>query len=415
MLENYIKITWKVLGRNKFFTFVSLFGITFTIGILLVLTTFYDNMLGPGYPEVNRSRTLLLNLVSLHNEDYSSNRMNPVGLYFIEKYIKDLQSPELISFATIGEETTTFVGDKKLSIYLKHTDANFWKTNQFEFLEGLPFNQQQVTQSQQLAIITETTRNDYFGETASAIGERLETGNKSYTVIGVVKDVPGNFLYSYADMYVPYTIQNLDITTVNFTGNFIVALQAETRSDFVKIKEEMSHLVSRIEIPADWEFTKMDAKPMTLMETISRVFSRYDDEPPVTAVTIGLFVAMFFFMLLPALNLINLNSSRILERASEIGVRKAFGASSRTLATQFIIENVILTLIGGIFGFIFSVLILNWIESLELIPHLNLHFDYSVFFIAVALCVFFGVLSGVLPALRMSKIHIVHALKGQNL
>ncbi|MEM7373032.1 MAG: ABC transporter permease [Bacteroidota bacterium] len=415
MLENYFKITWKVLGRNKFFTFVSLFGITFTIGILLVLTTFYDNMLGPGYPEVNRSRTLLLNMVSLHTEDYSSNKMNPVGLHFIEKYIKHLQSPEVISFASIGEETTTFVGDKKLSLYLKHTDANFWKTNQFEFTEGLPYNELQVEQSQQVAIITETTRKDYFGEESEVIGKRLETGNKTYTVIGVVKDVPGNFVYSYGDMYVPYTIKNLDITEVSFTGDFIVALQAAKGADFDKIREEMDHLVSRIQIPADWQYTKLNARPMTLMETISTAFSRYDDEPPVTALTIGLFVAMFLFMLLPAMNLINLNSSRILERASEIGVRKAFGASSKTLATQFIIENVILTLLGGIFGFIFSVLILNWVESLELIPHAHLYFDYKVFFVAVALCVFFGVLSGVLPALRMSKIHIVHALKGQNL
>ena len=53
-------------------------------------------------------------------------------------------------------------------------------------------------------------------------------------------------------------------------------------------------------------------------------------------------------MLLPAINLVNLNVSRILERASEIGVRKAFGASSRTLVGQFVVENVVLTLVGGV-------------------------------------------------------------------
>ena len=50
------------------------------------------------------------------------------------------------------------------------------------------------------------------------------------------------------------------------------------------------------------------------------------------------------FMLLPALHLINLNVSRIMERASEIGVRKTFGASSRSLVGQFVVENVLLTL-----------------------------------------------------------------------
>ena len=61
---------------------------------------------------------------------------------------------------------------------------------------------------------------------------------------------------------------------------------------------------------------------------------------------IGVFILLV--MLLPTLNLININVTRIMERSSEIGVRKAFGASSRTLVYQFIVENIILTLIGGI-------------------------------------------------------------------
>ncbi len=60
------------------------------------------------------------------------------------------------------------------------------------------------------------------------------------------------------------------------------------------------------------------------------------------------------FMLLPTVNLVNLNVSRIMERASEIGVRKAFGASSRTLVGQFVVENVTLSLIGAVVGFVLS-------------------------------------------------------------
>ena len=59
-------------------------------------------------------------------------------------------------------------------------------------------------------------------------------------------------------------------------------------------------------------------------------------------------------MLLPAVNLMNLNTSRILERASEIGVRKAFGASSSPLVGQFIVENVVLTLVGAAVGFVLA-------------------------------------------------------------
>ena len=70
--------------------------------------------------------------------------------------------------------------------------------------------------------------------------------------------------------------------------------------------------------------------------------------------SLALAIAAALFMLLPAVNLINLNTSRILERASEIGVRKAFGASSRTLVGQFIVENLVLTLVGAAVGFVLA-------------------------------------------------------------
>jgi putative ABC transport system permease protein len=78
---------------------------------------------------------------------------------------------------------------------------------------------------------------------------------------------------------------------------------------------------------------------------------------------------MLLFMLLPALNLVNLNSSRIMERSSEIGVRKAFGATSSTLALQFIVENIVLTLLGGALGLILAYGVLQMIEASQVIEH----------------------------------------------
>src|SRR6201986_3577300 len=79
---------------------------------------------------------------------------------------------------------------------------------------------------------------------------------------------------------------------------------------------------------------------------------------------IGVFV--FLFMLLPTLNLVNINITRIMERSSEIGVRKAFGASSKTLVYQFLVENVILTLLGGLIGIILSFIVIEVINSADL-------------------------------------------------
>ena len=127
---------------------------------------------------------------------------------------------------------------------------------------------------------------------------------------------------------------------------------------------------------------------------------------------VALTVAACLFMLLPAVNLINLNTSRIMERASEIGVRKAFGASSRTLVGQFVVENLVLTLVGAALGFVGAALLLQVINAQRDDPVRALQLNYRIFGWGVVLAVAFGLLSGVYPAWRMSRLHPVLALKG---
>ncbi|HEY0109319.1 MAG TPA: FtsX-like permease family protein [Fibrella sp.] len=120
---------------------------------------------------------------------------------------------------------------------------------------------------------------------------------------------------------------------------------------------------------------------------------------------------MLMLMGLPAINLVNINVSRILERASEIGIRKAFGAPVRTLLWQFIVENIFITFIGGAIALVLTLLIINLINNSGWIAHADLTINMSVFLVSVLVCLIFGLLSGVIPALRMSKLNIAEAMK----
>jgi putative ABC transport system permease protein len=118
------------------------------------------------------------------------------------------------------------------------------------------------------------------------------------------------------------------------------------------------------------------------------------------------------FMTLPALNLITLNLSRILERAPEIGVRKAFGASRPALVRQFVTENVILTLIGGLIGFALTVAVLPILSVSQVLPSVQFDLNFRIFAYAMLIATFFGFFSGVYPAWRMSRLDPVDALRG---
>lgn len=125
-----------------------------------------------------------------------------------------------------------------------------------------------------------------------------------------------------------------------------------------------------------------------------------------------LIVLVVVFMLLPSINMINLNVSRIMERSSEIGVRKAFGASASQLVAQFIVESILITLVGGLIGILISVFLLNLIEQSGLIAFAEFGMNLRVLFIGFVLILVFGFISGAYPALKMSRLNPVSALKG---
>jgi putative ABC transport system permease protein len=127
-----------------------------------------------------------------------------------------------------------------------------------------------------------------------------------------------------------------------------------------------------------------------------------------------LFLAILvaLFVTLPTVNLINVNISRILERASEIGVRKAFGAPTRTLVGQFVVENVVLTLGGAAIGLVLSAVVLRALNQSGFIAHSSFGVNLRVFAYAIVIAVGFGLVSGVYPAWRMARLHPVDALKG---
>jgi putative ABC transport system permease protein len=118
------------------------------------------------------------------------------------------------------------------------------------------------------------------------------------------------------------------------------------------------------------------------------------------------------FMALPALNLITLNLSRIMERSSEIGVRRAFGAPRSALVRQFVFENIVVTVIGGAIGFALAGMMLPLLNTVSPIPDAQFSLNLRVFAWGMVMAVFFGILSGVYPAWKMSRLHPVNALRG---
>lgn len=417
MIKNYFKVALKVLGRRKFFTFISLFGISITLLVLLVATAMLDYVFAARTPEVHADR--MLGVYDLSMEGDGNIWGSPPGYAFLERTVRPLEklpNVERISYVTGGITVASYLNGRKIESTLRRTDGDFWRVLGFDFLEGGPFTVADNENGRFVAVINETTRKRFF-EGRPAVGRTIEADGQRFRVVGVVRDVPVLRYGSSADLWVPVTSAKTSAYKQEWMGNFYALILARSRADLPAIKAEFQSRLREAEkqLPDPKNYKTLVTGADTLFEGAARLFiPARATVNPANRLRAVLLVLMLGFMLLPTINLVNINLSRILDRASEIGVRRAFGASSRTLVGQFLVENVVLTLIGAAIGLALAAAVLRAFNVSGLIPHTQFQLNFRIFLYGLAIALFFGLFSGVYPAWRMSKLHPVQALRGRS-
>jgi putative ABC transport system permease protein len=417
VLESHVKLALKVLGRRPFFTAVSLLGVTLTLLVLTVVAAVFDHAFAPRAPEVRQDRTLLVYTLELRGEHATS--VGQPGYLLLDRYARDLPGVERMSIASQVQSAFSYVGGGRVRSFLKRTDAEFWRILSFDFLEGGPYSDEDVAAARPVAVINATTRERFFGGGA-AVGKTFETDGQRYQVVGVVSDVPFLRLVPFADVFVPLTVARSDSWRRDLRGPFMGVLLARSRADLAAIQAEFRSRMATVDLGGT-EFETAVAEAETLFATVAGMLMRTGPGRAVPGSGPRAHVARFLvvlsalalaFMALPALNLVNLQVSRALERASEIGVRRAFGASRAALVGQLVLENVILTLVGGGVALVATEAALRALGASGIVPYADLHVNGRVFGWGLFFAVFFGVLSGAWPAWRLSRLHPADALRG---
>ncbi len=411
MLKNYFKIAIAVLKRRKFFTFISLFGISFTLTILMLGTAFLDKVISPDYPDYKRDRSLYVSNMEMKNTKEGWIQKSEVSFYFLNQYVSTLKTVDKIAISSYPKPSNAYVGNKKIVIAYKYTNADYWNVLEYKFLEGKPYSQPQIANAERVAVISEETKKAYFGDIKTAVGQYISADNVNYRVIGVVANVAKTLYNLSGDMYLPYTLSN-DYNRVDLMGPYNAVLLAKTKADVPKMKKEFDQMMQKIpHLNKDFDKISSNADDFFTSMTRRVAGDGENNGQAIVVVVLGIFV--FLFSLIPTINLVNINITRIMERSSEIGVRKAFGASAKTLVYQFLVENLILTLLGGIIGLCFSLLLIYFFNEGNWINNVRLQMNFTVLCYSFLACIFFGLISGVYPAWRMSKLNVVHALKAQ--
>ncbi len=346
-----------------------------------------------------------------YEEKEVNTHVSSSNLWFLKEHFTKLPSASNYTFCTTGASTNIFVNDKKLNLDLVYADHRYWEIFDFTFLEGRPFDENILKSEESAVVISQKMAMKYFGQKNNVVGKEIKFPDANYKVIGLVKD-PSQIIV-YADVYLPNTKKiGFPGKPNKYFGSYWGIFKADSKNKVKNIKSEIHSIANNMTFYDPAELNKMTIHPKTDKELYAHLVVSGKTPEQSKKLFFGiLFSLLALFALLPTLNLVNLNVTRIMERASEIGVRKAFGANRSHIVYQFIFENIVLTILGGMIGFIIALILIKLINDGQVQDLITLKVNFNFFIYSILLILFFGILSGFLPALKMSKLHIVNALK----
>lgn len=431
MYKTYFKQALYLIKESPFFSGISILGTAMAIALIMVIVIIYQIQTANYEPEVNRDRMLYITSVCLKEKDKDDGNFNysNSSVSLVKDCFYPLVTPEAVAVASGLNETlaTTTDATKRMKTDLRYTDAAFWKVFEFDFIDGRPFTGPDVTSGIPRAVITWQVARRLFGSTQVA-GQEMLIGRRPYRIAGVVKDVTPVARDAYAQVWIPYAASELsevkdEKTMDGFCGNYFVYLLARSSSDFGRIREEVSQSLKRFNSTLTELEVSIYSQPDELFVHNNRVWSSQDVN--VKQLLVRYLIIFIVLLMVPALNLSGLTSSRMKKRMPELGVRKAFGATREGMVGQIVMENLLLTLFGGLLGIFFSYLgvmaLKSWLFTTWNTYGLGtgIHLDLAallspaIFFYAFLFCLVLNLLSAVIPAWNAASHPIVDSLNDE--
>lgn len=265
--------------------------------------------------------------------------------------------------------------------------------------QGNFITQTQVDSISKVAVLGPTVVSDLFGEGANPVGQSIRINGQTLTVIGVTTSKGGTGFQNQDDIiWVPITTAQKQLFGAENLSS--IAIEAKSSDVMVDAQNQVGYLLlarHKIEDPADKDFS---------------IFNQQDLLSAVSATT-GTFTTLLagvaaISLLVGGIGIMNIMLVTVTERTREIGLRKALGAKKNTIVTQFLIESIILTFVGGIIGIGVGVLASYLIS---VFTGSGFVVSANSILLAFAVSAGIGILFGWYPARRAANLQPIEALR----
>lgn len=420
---------WRESRANPGFTALYIGGVAFAVAFTMVYAIIYYVNLAPLYPEYNRAETSYVSFIQIRNDSTSNTHGSLVSRKFVDDFIAGSENIEYCSISqpTFGQTSQISTkGNVGFKAVPRLTDRNFFRLYDYDFLAGRPFSDVEMdAEKPYFTIVTADIAERVFGSTDNAVGQEILIDYEPYRVVGVVRRGTPVAHTSYGDLFIPYTIKPSSASDESgslrdYLGSLTAAIKFRDGSQRERFIEEFNAKVSRAKDSDGFKIQK--AQVRSHFENI--LTSEGGDDLPIKSIIQSLLAVLFILLIVPAINISGMIGGQMDRRMAEIGVRRSFGATRGELTRRVLFENFVLTLAGGLVGFIFAWIIVTlcrrWmlqllVSSWEVVDapvdiSAELLFAPLIFLSALLLCLALNLLSAYIPVRYALRRPIVNSL-----
>ncbi len=404
-----IKIAFRGLTTNKTRSFLTLLGIVIGITAIILIMSLGQGAQNLILSQVQSMGPKVIAIAPGRQPQGITDMLATFTDSLKEKDIEELKKknnvPHLADIMPIvfGSQTAVFENNAYRPTILGVTGL-FTKIYNIYPSEGRIFTDEEVKGYADVAIVGSKVKNQLFGND-DALGQKIKIKGKSFKIIGIFPKTGQVSFLNFDDIAViPYTTAQQYIFGIKYFNRIVIEADSEENVnrtvDDIKITLRNDHNIT--DPTKDDFFVETQAEALKMVSTITDIFTLF----LVAIAAISLFVG--------GIGIMNIMLVSVTERTREIGLRKALGATSKNIMTQFLLEAIMLTVSGGAIGISLGI-IFSFVTSLILGNYLGLNwqfvFPFQAMFLGLGVSTLIGLVFGIYPARKASRKSPIEALQ----
>ena len=397
MIFQSMKMAWHAVVSNKLRSFLTMLGIIIGVVALIVLVSIANGATSSVTDQISSMGSSYLTVI------ITDDKGNPLRLKELSDFCEPEEVDEVapVSWTSVTAKTSYSNG----TMTLTGTTGSYADIQGLELFSGRFLKQTDIDNNSYVVVITKDTATELLGR-VDAVGESIKLNGKSFLVVGVLSDstslTQGAAVTSSSDSvqlegYIPFsTMTRLADNVLDVTMFYASGTDEDSLEPAENALTEL--LMERFGEDED-AFSIVDQSE--IMEAMSSVTNTM-------SLMIGGIAAIS--LLVGGIGIMNIMLVSVTERTREIGIRKAIGAGRETIMLQFLIEALLVSLMGCLAGIGLSWVILK-VAAVVMKNSMSFTMDMKVVWLSVAFSVLIGVLFGLYPANKAASKKPIDALR----